>query len=315
MLFIATTVFLGCSSDDDNVISEPDSDSMPDVALAIIRIEAVDAVNDEVILTNLGDATTEVGDYFLCLGPGTYAQVSNLTSESTSLSPNTSISLAYDMNPTADGLSIFTTNTFNSTDPNILLDYVQWGDANQPRVDQAVTAGRWDDVNNFVGQGSPYIFEGNATDFGSQFWAGTPLSDGVLRILNVDTTTDQVTLTNLGGTSIDVASYFLCLGPGTYQQIGNITNAPTVLGANDTITLPYDMNPNADGLSIFANNSFSSSDPEILLDYVQWGSPDQARVGQAVAAGRWDDISNFVMGASPYDYIGGTSDVGVTFWE
>uniref|UniRef100_UPI00262A66DC T9SS type A sorting domain-containing protein n=1 Tax=Winogradskyella sp. TaxID=1883156 RepID=UPI00262A66DC len=38
---------------------------------------------------------------------------------------------------------------------------------------QAVTAGRWDDANNFVSGSSPYTFTGTATDFGSTFWDST----------------------------------------------------------------------------------------------------------------------------------------------
>lgn len=323
-LIMIATFIVGCSTDDDNANNNPDpvpdtgvdQDQDTNLGQAIIRITEVDAANDEVILTNLGDGALDIGDYFLCLGPGTYAQVSGLTSVSTDLEPNESVSLAYDMNPMADGLGVFASNDFATTDPSILIDYVQWGDANQPRVDQAVTAGRWDDVLNFVADGSPYLFNGSSTDFGSDFWEGTEAAgEGVLRILTVDTTSDQVTLTNLGGASIEVGDYFLCLGPGTYVQISNVANGSTMLTPDGTITLDYDMNPTQDGLSIFSTNSFNSSDPEILLDYVQWGGANQARVNQAVTAGRWDDVSNFVEGGSPYNYNGDSDDVGVSFWE
>ncbi len=321
-LIVIVAVMVGCSSDDDNVTSLPDPDPEEEMdqdqntGQAIIRIAEVDATNDEVILTNLGDGTLDIGEYFLCLGPGTYAQVSGLTGESTNLAPNASVSLSYNVNPTADGLGVFTSNDFSTTDPSILIDYVQWGDTNQPRVDQAVTAGRWDDAANFVEDGSPYTFNGSATEFGSDFWEGTEAAgEGVLRILTVNTASDQVTLTNLGGNSIDIGNYFLCLGPGTYVQISAVASGSTMLAPEGTITLDYDMNPSEDGLSIFSTNSFNSSDPEVLLDYVQWGSGNQARVSQAVTAGRWDDTANFVALGSPYNFIGTSEDVGVTFWE
>ena len=313
---------IGCSSDDESGVTtqEEETQDVPplnddELSTALIRIAQVNAVTDEVVLTNLGDETSEIGSYFMCLGPGTYAQVSSLTEESTNLEPNESVTLSYDMNPTADGLSVFTTNTFDSVDPTVLLDYVQWGAGNQPRVDQAVTAGRWDDAASYVINGSPYVFTGDASDFGSAFWEGTEVLEGVLRILNVDTDTDQVTLTNLGGASIDVGDYFLCLGPGTYQQISSVASGSTMLAPEETITLDYDMNPIQDGLSIFSTNSFSSSDPTVLLDYVQWGAGNQARVGQAVAAGRWGDVNNFVEEGSPYNFTGNAEEVGVTFWE
>ena len=59
---------------------------------------------------------------------------------------NQSITLSYDVNPTSGGLSLFSVNTFGSTDPEVLIDYVQWGSANQARVNQAVTAGRWNNA-------------------------------------------------------------------------------------------------------------------------------------------------------------------------
>lgn len=320
---VAIFMLIGCSDDDTGSTTPPNPDTGDsgggdtNTGQAIIRIAEVDASNDEVVISNLGDGALDIGDYFLCLGPGTYAQISGLTDASTNLTPNGTVTLSYDMDPVADGLGVFTSNDFSTTDPSILIDYVQWGAANQPRVDQAVVAGRWDDEASFVGDGSPYIFNGSGTDFGATFWTGTEVAgEGVLRILTVNTTTDQVTLTNLGGTTIDVANYFLCRGAGNpYVQISTVANGSTEVTPGGTITLPYDMNPTSDGLSIFANSSFGSSDPSILLDYVQWGAANQARVNQAVTAGRWDDANNFVMDGSPYDYTGDVDDVGVNFWE
>ncbi len=65
---------------------------------------------------------------------------------------------------------------------------------------------------------------------------------------------------------------------------------------------------------MFSEANFGSSDPDDLEDYVQWGAPGQARVNQAVAAGRWDSADNFVAGNSPYTYVGGANDVGSPFW-
>ncbi|WP_139205231.1 hypothetical protein [Algibacter pectinivorans] len=154
-----------CSNDDDTTTTETEVASS-----SVIRITEVNTETDQVTLTNLGDETKNVGSYWLCLGPGTYVQVSDATSESTNLSLNQSVTLSYDINPTADGLSLFSENSFGSTDPDILIDYVQWGASNQARVDQAVTAGRWDNSNNIIEGSSPFSFNGTATNFGSTFW-------------------------------------------------------------------------------------------------------------------------------------------------
>ena len=304
---------VSCSSDDDST----DDNTGGGEVEGVLRILSVDAENDLVTLTNLGEGTIDIGDYFLCLGPGTYRQISGQTTEDTNLELNETITVSYDVNPDADGLSIFSTNTFESSDPEILVDFVQWGAGDQPRVDQAVTAGRWDNANNFVEGVNIFTYNGGVADVGSTFWTGEEEAqeEGILRILSVDAVNDMVTLTNLGEGSIDIGDYFLCLGPGTYRQISGQTTEDTNLEPNETITVPYNVNPMEDGLSIFSTNSFTSSDPEILVDYVQWGAANQARSGQAVAAGRWDDVNNFVPENTEYEFIGGTEDIGVTFWE
>jgi len=64
--------------------------------------------------------------------------------------------LSYNVDPMVDGLSLFSTNSFGSSDPAILLDFVQWGAGNQPRSGQAVNAGRWDDATQFIDCPAPY---------------------------------------------------------------------------------------------------------------------------------------------------------------
>lgn len=319
---------LSCSTDDTTDAPET---SVPDVeapdetpednGFGILRITEVDATNDLVTLTNLGDGALEVGDFFLCLGPGTYATVGGLATGSTQVAPNASLTVGYDVDEDADGLGVFATNDFSTTDPSVLLDYVQWGGANQARVDQAVTAGRWDDTANFAPGVSLFTFNGDVASVGSTFWTGLDEAEeeeeavSIVRILNVDAEGDLVTLTNFGNTPVDVGTYWLCLGPGTYVNVGDVATGDTTLGENDTITLPYNVNPTADGLSIFTSTSFGSSDPTVLVDYVQWGAGNQARVGQAITAGRWDSADNFVPQAGEYEYTGGAQDVGVNFWE
>ena len=280
-------------------------------AQAVIRVQSVDVSADEIVLTNLGDASQDVGTYWLCLGPGTYVQVSAAATGPTNLAPGETVTVSYDVDPVADGFSLFTSTSFGSSDPNILIDYVQWGAGNQPRVGQAVTAGRWDNVNNFVSGSTVYNFTGTATDFGSTFWAGAP---DIIRILSVNTTTDQIVLSNFGTTTVDIGTYWLCLGPGTYVQVSAAATGSTNLSPGGDVTVSYNVDPVADGFSLFTTNSFGSTNPDILIDYVQWGAGNQPRVGQAVTAGRWDDAANFVSGTSPYTFTGTATDFGSTFW-
>ena len=311
VLFAISLTIFNCSSDDDSSDQEEGQQLPPN----IVRIAEVDADADLVTLINLGTTTADIGSYFLCLGPGTYVNIADVAIGSTTLSPNQSIELSYNVNETSGGLSIFSTNTFSSSDPSILLDYVQWGSGNQARVGQAITAGRWDDAANFVTDGSPYTFTGTAEEFGSTFWEGTEVEENTtVRIAQVNANTDQVWLGNFGNTTVDVGDIWLCLGPGTYVQVSNATTSSTVLEPGENVMLSYDVNETADGLSIFSTNTFGSSDPSVLLDYVQWGSGNQARVGQAVTAGRWDDADNFITNGPVYTFNGEADEFGSTFW-
>ncbi|MDC8003193.1 T9SS type A sorting domain-containing protein [Aureisphaera galaxeae] len=120
------------------------------------------------------------------------------------------------------------------------------------------------------------------------------------RITEVIPNTDQVTLTNFNASPLDVSPYWLCLGPGAYANVGALNGGSATIPAGGTLQLTFNVDPVADGLSLFSTNNFSSSDPDILLDFVQWGGPNQPRSGQAVTAGRWDDASDFINCPAPY---------------
>ncbi|TBN14465.1 T9SS type A sorting domain-containing protein [Hyunsoonleella pacifica] len=130
-----------------------------------------------------------------------------------------------------------------------------------------------------------------------------------VRFTNVDPTSDVLTITNPGSMLVDLTGYQLCLGPSTYVSIGSLTpiSGSAMLAAGATVTLSYTMDDAMDGLSLFSNSNFGSSNPTDLIDYVQWGAGSQPRVSQAVTAGRWDNASNFVSGNVPYTTITGGS--------
>lgn len=123
----------------------------------------------------------------------------------------------------------------------------------------------------------------------------------------VDTATNNVTVTNLGDASIDVSNYWVCLGPGQYGQLTNldIVTGDFMLNAGEavTFTFPTIATENADGaggLGLFSSGSFSSTDSDIYVDYMQWGAADQDRSAQAVTAGIWDSADDFISCPSPY---------------
>ncbi|GAB1857718.1 hypothetical protein MHTCC0001_25550 [Flavobacteriaceae bacterium MHTCC 0001] len=130
-----------------------------------------------------------------------------------------------------------------------------------------------------------------------------------VKLTSVDPVSNVLTINNPGMSLVDLTDYQLCLGPGTYVRIGTLTpiNGNIMLAAGESVTLTYAMDEMADGLSLFSNSSFGSSDAADLIDYVQWGAGNQPRVTQAVTAGRWDNANNFVSGNAPYSTTTGGS--------
>lgn len=155
-----------CNSDDDNSSNNEQDENVS----AIIRLTKVDIANDIITITNFGEESKDVGSYWLCLGPGRYLQISNGTDQSTNLSENASLDISFNVDLDADGLGLFSENTFGSSSPSILLDFVQYGEANQPRVGQAVDAGRWGANSDFIPTANSIEYIGNATDVGVAFW-------------------------------------------------------------------------------------------------------------------------------------------------
>ncbi|MEO0895795.1 MAG: CHRD domain-containing protein [Bacteroidota bacterium] len=300
---------------------------------AIVRMVEVNTDNETVTLKNFGGTTEDVTTYNFCLGPGQYNVLSDYTVwiGNRNLEPDSSVtfdltsgSLGVTALPSTGGLGLFINAVFGSTSPNDLGDYVQWGAANQARVGQAVTAGRWDDAMNFVGNLSPYTYNGGANDVGAVWWSGVTPPPAIVRMVEVDTDNETVTLKNFGGTTEDVTTYNFCLGPGQYNVLSDYTVWTGNRNLEPDSSVTFDLTsgslgvtalPSTGGLGLFINAVFGSTSPNDLGDYVQWGAANQARVGQAVTAGRWDDAMNFVAGVSPYIYFGGANDVGAAFWS
>lgn len=153
-------------------------------------------------------------------------------------------------------------------------------------------------------------------------------AQGVIRIASLDPGGDAIILENLGDSTLDISGYWLCLGPGQYNALNDYTEIvgdlildPTpeaviidlTSGSGGVTALPDSMG----GLGLFSTNSFSSSNPDTLIDYVQWGAADQARVGQAVTAGRWDDPSSFLSGdaGTGYAFLGEANEIGISGWQ
>ena len=151
-----------------------------------------------------------------------------------------------------------------------------------------------------------------------------------VRIVEVDTETEQMTLRNFSNETVDLSGYWICARPG-YDRIGNADAIRVVSGDMNLApgeSLVLDVSPAGAGnfqpiveldengeAGLFSEATFGSEDPAIFVDFVSWnGVSATTRVEQAVNAGVWNSVTSFVEGTNPFSFTGGASDFGVSFW-
>ena len=100
--------------------------------------------------------------------------------------------------------------------------------------------------------------------------------------------TDWVEIANLGTETADISDYWLCLGPGTYEQLENLQALAgnTVIPAGEFVVVAYDLPDSDGGLGLY-NSSDNFGDASTLVDFVQYGAGGSARENVAVEAGIW----------------------------
>ncbi|MEM7484266.1 MAG: hypothetical protein AAF348_03570 [Bacteroidota bacterium] len=130
---------------------------------------------------------------------------------------------------------------------------------------------------------------------------------------------DQIELYNNGDVAVDLANYWMCLGPGQYFRIGDAEATEIVSGSVSLepseflviAPVALEASNDAGGLGLYANNDNFGSAANIR-SFVQWGASGNAREVVAVEAGIWNAggfIPNVPTGASiAYDGEGNTSD-------
>jgi len=274
-------------------------------------------------LFNNGNTAIDAADYFLCLGPGTYRRIGDLeTVGNTNVAPGAYLTIAYEMPNTAAGLGLYINNT-GFGDPSTLADFVQWGAAGSARETVAVTAGIWT-AGEFVevsgDAANSIIFDGEGN--GAINWAETTtVTIGEENVLTLPVELresivfnevqygerDLVELYNNGDLPVDLSNYWLCLGPGTYQQIGNLEplSGSVQLEPGAFLVLPYSMPDDQAGLGLYSANQFAN--PEAIMDFVQYGASGSAREEVAVAAGIWtagDFVPTVRLGSFSMEYDG-----------
>lgn len=300
---LITGILASCSDDDDQIVGETPTDPEPEPTAEVnVRLNEVQYLGNWVEIVNNGEGTTDLSDYFLCLGPGTYRRIGDLTfNGSLQLAAGEYLAVSYEMPNSDGGLGLYSDNS-DFTDASNMADFVQWGAGGSARENVAVGAGIWTEGEFVPVMGNEQysiIFDGAGT--GPANWSETTtvtigednvstVPEEVRSIVFNEVqygSKDLVEIYNNGNVAVDLSSYWLCLGPGTYVQLGNVTpeSGNIELAAGEFLVVPYVLPDSEGGLGLYSNNSFTSADA--IVDFVQWGAAGSARENVAVEAGIW----------------------------
>ncbi|MCI4666537.1 MAG: lamin tail domain-containing protein, partial [Bacteroidia bacterium] len=151
----------------------------------------------------------------------------------------------------------------------------------------------------------------------AMIWQGTVFGQIVINeILPGNSTTARIELKNVGSTTENISSWWVCriAGGASYQQVSSLTAVsgnPLMMNPGDIVVLSGRSLATADELGIYTSNSFGSS--TAIHDYVQWGQVNMGRSGVAQTAGLWlaADSANTIPGGYSLQYDGdGQTGVG-----
>ena len=140
-----------------------------------------------------------------------------------------------------------------------------------------------------------------------------------LRIVDVDPTTDVITVQNFGATTVDVSNHQFC-SLFSYTTLGSLTvDAGSLnLAPGATVTLSgFALTDAGADLGLYVPGA-TFSNPDDMLDFIQWGSAGNGRESVAVTKGIWtagDYVDMTTVWQPPFVYIGADcTENGVSFW-
>ncbi|NNE55324.1 MAG: hypothetical protein HKN32_04845 [Flavobacteriales bacterium] len=130
-------------------------------------------------------------------------------------------------------------------------------------------------------------------------------------------TNKQFTIHNYGNCAVDISNYMICSGL-IYESIGNmnVIGGSTTIPAGGDFTLEWPAwvpEPSGTDLAIYLPGA-DFTNPDDMLDFVQWGTAGNGQESVADAKGIWT-AGTFVTGFAPYNYTGNGSQDGVLFWQ
>jgi hypothetical protein len=143
-------------------------------------------------------------------------------------------------------------------------------------------------------------------------------SEAQVRLIIVVPGSGIVTLKNFGDSEVDISSHRLCHS-FKYAVISSLTiisGNPSALAAGDVLVVAIidePLNAIDSDLGFYLPDG-AFSDPDNMLDFMQYGSSGNGRESVAVEKGIWE-AGTFISNPGPFAFISDNpSDFGVEFW-
>ena len=279
-------------------------------------------------LKNIGETSIDVSTYWLCNFPD-YVQLSDLTLECGTLVMEPGAVLAvndFTSFSAADGeMGLYTGSEFGNV--NLIIDYMEWGNSGHRRSALAAEAGIWTegDFVEIPDEGASLSYDGEGDSAADWQITTTPTicaENGIEEELTGDIIISEVfpdgtvELKNVGETTVDVSTYWLCNFPAYVEmseltlECGSLVMEPgDIIAVNDFTAFNA-----ADGeMGLYTRRAFGDS--TAIISYVEWGSSGHRRSDLAASVGEWvsgEFVPAFAAGQS-IEY--GGEGVGAASWN
>lgn len=174
-------------------VETPESSNLLFVPLesSNVRFTMINPNNNQITIKNFGDLTEDISSWRLCSNFNyTYSGMSgdaaiNIINGDFVLSPDEEVTIewtpATGFRPTGDDMGLYyPTGGFSM--PSAMVDFTQYLSSGNGRESVAVAKGIWS-VDDFVSGDAPYIYIGDGSQNGVQFWQGTMTIDDCTDLL------------------------------------------------------------------------------------------------------------------------------------